>query len=279
MPRRILQFALHVAFLFVVVALLAACGGASSTPAPAATAEALGDALTAAELVGTNWQAVAFGSPGNSIPVDPDTTLTLSIGVERYAGSGGCNWFLGVYVAEGDQIAFRSPAETAVVCAEPADVMGQEATYLSALQNVIAYRQQDDLLLGYTSDDQLLLTFKPAEPVDFEGTEWALKFQNMDDQAAPLIIGTTVNATFADGTISGTAGCNTYQASYTLDGEALTISDLTKSDNTCDSPDGIMNQEALYFTNLAAATRLVQIGGMLQLLDADDVTVLAFGAP
>jgi hypothetical protein len=40
-----------------------------------------------------------------------------------------------------------------------------------------------------------------------------------------------------------------------------------------------MNQEALYFTNLAAATRLVQIGGMLQLLDADDVTVLAFGAP
>jgi heat shock protein HslJ len=279
MPRRTLQLALRILSPFVLSVVLAACGSGNSTPAPAEVAEAVGDAISAAKLVGTNWRPIAIGEPGNSMPIDEATSLTLSFGVERYAGSGGCNWFLGVYVVEGDQIAFRAPAETALICPEPANVMEQEATYLSALQNVIEYRMLEDKLLGFTSEDQLLLTFEPAEPVAFEGTEWALKFQDQNEQAAAVIIGTTITATFDGGRVSGSSGCNTYQGAYTLDGETLSITDLAVTEMACDTPEGVMDQEQLYLANLASATRLLQTGGVLQLLNAGDVTVLAFGAP
>ena len=87
--------------------------------------------------------------------------------------------------------------------------------------------------------------------------------------------------TFAEGKVTGSAGCNTYTGTYTLDGDKLTIAGLTVTDETkktCDSPRGIMDQEAIYLANLAGAVRLIQTAGVLQLLNADDETSLALCA-
>ena len=101
--------------------------------ADAGAAAALGDVLSAAQLAGTGWQALAFGSPGDGKPVDPATTLTLNFGVDRYVGSGGCNWFLGAYNVAGDSMELNAPSQTILQCTEPANVMQQESMYLSAL--------------------------------------------------------------------------------------------------------------------------------------------------
>lgn len=270
--------------------LLAACrqpAVPTPTPAPASAgasaAAALGDVLSAAQLAGTGWQALAFGSPDSGKLVDPATTLTLNFAADRYGGSGGCNWFLGTYNVAEASMELNAPSQTVLQCTAPPNVMRQESMYLSALYNVEEYRKLDDKLLAYAVGDQLLLTFRAAAPVPLEGTVWSLKFlQDPQDNVVAAIAGTTVTATFAEGKVTGGGGCNTYTGAYTLDGDKLTITGLSVADGakqTCESPAGIMDQEALYLANLAGAVRLVQTAGVLQLLNADDETSLAYGAP
>lgn len=269
--------------------LLAACrqpAVPTPTPAPASAAAggaALGDVLSAAQLVGTGWQAVAFGDAKDGKPVDPATSLTLNFGGNRYAGSGGCNWFLGTYNVAGANMELNAPSQTALQCTTPPDVMQQESMYLSALYNVDEYRKLDDKLLAYATGNQLLLTLREAAPVPLEGTTWTLKFlQDQQDNVVAAMAGTTVTAAFAGGKVTGSAGCNDYTATYTLADDQVTIADLTVvggAKKTCDSPKGIMDQEAVYLANLTGAVRLVQTTGVLQLLNADDETSLAYGAP
>lgn len=270
----------------VAAMLLVACrqpAVPTPTPAPAGAAGALGDVLSAAQLAGTGWQAVAFGDTGDGKPVDPATSLTLNFGADRYGGSGGCNWFLGTYNVAGDSMELNAPSQSDLQCTTPANVMQQEAMYLSALYNVDEYRKLDDKLLAYATGSQLLLTFREAPPVALEGTAWSLKFlQDPQDNVVTTMPGTTVSAAFAGGKVTGSAGCNNYTGTYTLDGDKLTIGDIAVAEGnkkTCDSPQGIMDQEAIYLANLAGSVRLVQTAGVLQLLNADDETSLAFGAP
>jgi heat shock protein HslJ len=294
MPHQSRQPALRTSFPLLLVALgamlLAACrqpAVPTPTPAPAGTAAGalavMGDVLAPAQLSGTGWQALAFGSRDDGKPVDGATTLTLNFGADRYGGSGGCNWFLGTYNVAGDSMELNAPSQTDLQCTAPPNVMQQESMYLSALYNVDEYRKLDDKLLAYATGNQLLLTFREVAPVPLEETAWSLKFlQDTQDNVVTTIGGTTVTATFADGKVTGSAGCNTYTGTYSLDGDKLNIAGLTVTDETkktCDSPAGIMDQEATYLANLAGAVRLVQTAGVLQLLNADDETSLAFAAP
>lgn len=290
MPHQSRPPALRTSLLLLLAAggavLLAACrqpAVPTPTPAPAGAAAALGDVLSATQLAGTGWQAVAFGDSSDGKPVDPATSLTLNFGADRYGGSGGCNWFLGTYDVAGDSMQLNAPSQTILQCTEPANVMQQESMYLSALYNVDEYRKLDDKLLAYATGSQLLLTFREAPPVALEGTAWSLKFlQDPQDNVAATMPGTTVSAAFAGGKVTGSAGCNNYTGTYTLDGDKLTIGDIAVAEGnkkTCDSPEGIMDQEAIYLANLAGSVRLVQTAGVLQLLNADDETSLAFGAP
>jgi heat shock protein HslJ len=280
--------ALRTFLLLLLVTALAACRQPdvptpSPAPADAGATPALGDVLSAAQLAGTGWQALAFGSPDDGKPVDPATTLTLNFAADRYGGAGGCNWFLGTYIVAGDSMQLNAPSQSNLQCTAPANVMEQESMYLSALYNIDEYRKLDDKLLAYTTGSQLLLTFREAPPVPFEGTAWSLKFlQDPQDNVVATTAGTMVTATFAEGTVTGSAGCNTYTGTYTLDGDKLAIAGLMVADGakkSCDSPQGIMDQEAVYLANLAGAVRLVQTAGVLQLLNADDETSLAYGAP
>lgn len=294
MPHQSRLSALRTCLLPILVAtgalLLAACSQPTvPTPTPAATgagagsSAAQGEVLAAAQLAGTGWQALAFGSPADGKLVDPATTLTLNFGADRYGGSGGCNWFLGTYNVAGDSMELNAPSQSDLQCAAPANVMQQEAMYLSALYNVTEYRKLDDQLLAYATGNQLLLTFRAATPVPLEGTAWSLKFlQDTQDNVVPTLAGTAVTLTLAQGKVTGSGGCNTYTGTYTLAGDTLSIAGLAVADGaqkTCDSPQGIMDQEAIYLANLAGAVRLVQTAGVLQLLNADDETSLAFAAP
>ena len=292
MPHQSRLHALRTFLLLLLVtalaAMLAACRQpAVPTPTPASAdagaAAALGDVLSAAQLAGTGWQALAFGSTGDGKPVNPATTLTLNFGADRYGGSGGCNWFLGAYTIAGDSMELNAPSQSDLQCTEPANVMQQEAMYLSALYNITEYRKLDDQLLAYATGNQLLLTFRAAAPVPLEGTAWSLKFlQGTQNNVVATLGGTTVTLTLTQGKVTGSAGCNTYTGTYTLDGDKLAIAGLTvtgETKKTCDSPQGIMDQEAIYLANLAGAVRLIQTAGVLQLLNADDETSLAYAAP
>jgi len=231
------------------------------------------------KLIGTSWQADSFGGPdpADQLAVIPGSRLTLNIGPVRYGGTGGCNFFLGVYEVDGDVMRFMTPATTVATCTPP-EVMNQEGTYLASLRNIIAYSKDGDQLLGYTADDQLLITFSPAPTVTFESTVWELRFQEYGNGLSPIIAGTEVTATFAAGQLSGFAGCNSYNTTYTLDDEGnFSAPAVVSTRVACEEPKGVMDQETQYLQNLQDSTKLVQIGGLLQLLGPEDKPLAIFG--
>ncbi len=85
-------------------------------------------------------------------------------------------------------------------------------------------------------------TEEPPAGSDLEGIEWVL------DDTLP---DTEMTALFQDGTLSGSSGCNTYSATYQINGNNLVISSPVATEMAC--AEEIMTQESEYLANLMAA--------------------------
>ena len=97
---------------------------------------------------------------------------------------------------------------------------------------------------------------------DLNGSTWYLWYIN----DAPIVNGTTVygqfviNADGVTGTLSGSAGCNSYLASF---GENLGVQTSLSAKQVCTKPNGIMNQEGNYINILSRAFGYWQTGNQL----------------
>ena len=88
---------------------------------------------------------------------------------------------------------------------------------------------------------------RAADPLD--GTSWQLQYYR---KTAP-ISGTTITAQFADGEISGSAGCNKYGGVYEVDGSEISIGEIYFTEMACMEPAGVIEQEQQYLGYLGEA--------------------------
>ena len=176
--RRYIVLALSAFFVFA----LGACIGGNSTPEPSpAEVEAqVQEQLASLELVGTSWRLDYFGEESDGISAIEGTNATVNFFVDRYAGTGGCNYFLGVYNTDGSAIQILTPSQSRVVCAEPEGIMEQDATFVSTLLNSVEYGLEGEQLVLFTTGQQRLATLSPTESVALEGTTWSLRFAPVD---------------------------------------------------------------------------------------------------
>ncbi len=116
-------------------------------------------------------------------------------------------------------------------------------------------------------------TGSPAAGSTLAGTSWllaSLKGQNVLPKPQ-------ITATFnEDNTLSGSGGCNSYSASYTVEGNSLTIGPAISTQMAC--PDPIMSQETAYLTVLGSVATYQIQGNTLELADASGATVATFTA-
>ena len=106
---------------------------------------------------------------------------------------------------------------------------------------------------------------------------WTLISMLAGTGTSNILPGTTITAIFAkDGTISGSAGCNNYVASYNSGVNTLTIGALVITPMTCNSPTGIMNQEQIFLTNLQGTATFTITGDLLSISDTNGRTLLTF---
>jgi len=84
------------------------------------------------------------------------------------------------------------------------------------------------------------------------GTQWLLTGLEQNGVEQPLVQGTKLTLQFGDGTVGGSAGCNSFGGTYVVNGQNLTISDLRQTLMACDPPT-IMQQETRYTTALLQA--------------------------
>jgi polar amino acid transport system substrate-binding protein len=115
----------------------------------------------------------------------------------------------------------------------------------------------------------------PTNPL--AGRSWQMTSYYDGQAVISALAGTEVTAVFGDdGSVSGSAGCNTYNATYQADGNSLTVGSVTATRQTCSEPEGIMEQESAYLVALESATAYQIEGDELELTDAEGVQVATF---
>ena len=120
------------------------------------------------------------------------------------------------------------------------------------------------LLMTIASCDSF--TGKNATEDDLMGSTWVLT--NIGTLSAQK--GVEVTLVFdSEDSLSGYTGCNSYESSYSLNGESFTVSGIVSSDDSC--AESIMDQEANFILTLEGAESIQIFGDNLVIKSTDAI--------
>jgi heat shock protein HslJ len=234
-------------------------------------------AANRASLEGTQWKLVSIGpleNPQSPVPggdytarfVRPPETASGVI-----VGATGCNDYNAVYAANLNEIKINPPIRTENPDCAPG-LSEQEQMYYMALNAASSYRiLGDSLQIPYSQGQVLNFVAIPpqvsapegAGPLTaLNGTQWWLK--SIDTSV--IMPGSEVTAEFAinadgaSGTISGSSGCNTYNAEIT---GVFQVGPPVSTKMACANPAGVMDQETTYLAALERASSFTLAGDQL----------------
>jgi heat shock protein HslJ len=248
------------------------------TPAATMAAEDGSDGLTgsaqAASLEGTTWILSQQAVDGALAPLPEGVVATLLMQDGAAGGSGGCNSWFGDYALDGDALTFSRIGSTMMFCEGPqSDV---EQAYFANLGSVASYSIAGSQLTLLSADSAPLLVLDEAPEATIVGS-WVATSIAMGDAIVSSAQTSAVTADFgADGQLSGSDGCNTYHATYEVEGQSIAIGPLATTKKGCLS-DELNEQSVAYAAALEAArTWTVEPTGALFLLSAEGTVLVTF---
>ena len=109
------------------------------------------------------------------------------------------------------------------------------------------------------------------DPTALEGESWILT-QMLTAGGQTEIVQTGVSAQFDGSTISGTAGCNTYNASYEADGSEISFGPIAATKKIC--PEDEQSTEDRYLQLLAEIGSYEVSGRSMSMNETDGTPVL-----
>ncbi len=254
----------RLAALAMLTALpLAGCASDSGSGAGSATG------ATAPSLAGTSWELAEYAAEGETTltAVPDDVRATADFTDDQISGSAGCNSFSGTYTTDGDTIEIGPLATTKRACV-PA-VTAVESGYLARLGAATTFAIAGGTLTLSDASGQVVLAYAESEPVALTGTTWqATGINNGTGGVTSLVAGSAVTAEFADdGTLTGSAGCNSYNGSYEVLGDTMTIGPLASTRMACEPE--VDEQESNYLAALENVTQFTLDRDRLELRDDD----------
>jgi heat shock protein HslJ len=158
-----------------------------------------------------------------------------------------------------------------MLCAGEA-IMQQEERYQAALIAAEAFTIENDTLIIHTTEGDL--SFTPAVPLPLEGVKWQSQGIVRDGALVSTWVDAEITATFADGRVTGAAGCNDYFANYEVDGQSLSIGDVGSTKMACDEERN--QREAEFLAALVDVTGYETDLTTLTLTDAEGQPLLIF---
>jgi len=99
------------------------------------------------------------------------------------------------------------------------------------------------------------------------GTDWVLDEFGSEDDLTAVLPDTSITLNFADGSVNGSAGCNSYFGEFTQSGSSLTFGAIGATKMAC--PEPIMQQENNYLAALGIVSTFALEGDQLTLHYAD----------
>ncbi len=117
----------------------------------------------------------------------------------------------------------------------------------------------------------------PSEAADpLNGTSWTLTSLLTEAGTTNVLSNTTITATFINGNVTGSSGCNRYFGHYELtDQRNVTFTSLGSTVMYCETP-GVMDQETTYVALLQNTTTYAVSADTLSLLNGAGQVQLTF---
>jgi heat shock protein HslJ len=271
----------------VILALLVAgCTTPQTTPPTPSPTTAVPTTIPPIPPITGTWTLISALAGQGSTTVLPGTTITATFsGGETVSGSAGCNNYVAMYQVEKTNLKVGKPATSKMMCNSPAGIMDQETIYLSNLQGAASYAISGDQLTIADVSGKTLLTYQKAAAtgvhMPLANITWKLEmYRSSSGSNVPVIQTTNVTALFgSDGSMTGSAGCNSYTGTYTTSGSnGISVGPLATTRMYCGDP-GVMDQETAYLTLLRTVSSYeVTEDGMLNLMNSTGTPVLVYSS-
>ena len=209
---------------------------------------------TAAPITSLTFGKIWVVDSMNGSPVIAGTRLTLSIGVNGYSGSDGCNRFARAteedapVVRDDGSIAFSQPGTTLALCSRPKGIMTQADVYLQTLSRGRSIRIQGDVLEILGQEGEVRLVFVNMAPLygspeDLTGTAWRL----LSDRPDTISVDAPTLAFWSDGFLGGTASYYGYVAEYEKYGTHPIVRSISLTESDDIRPNRVLGPRSLRF--------------------------------
>ena len=230
---------------------------AAGAELPVMAAPALPDSL-----VGRTWAWLETTTPEETIGAADPARYTVDFLADGTAAiQADCNRVVAAYTTDGQSITITPGPSTLAACPDDS----QADVFLSQLSNAATFFFRNDELFidqfasaGTMRFVSLAAVSGPVTgPVDGpSGRTFRVVSFGPTGAEQMVIEGTEITALFdeAGGTVSGTAGCNSYSGDLRTPSGAFSIGPLASTAMACVEPAGIMEQEAAFLAALSAAT-------------------------
>jgi len=158
-----------------------------------------------------------------------------------------------------------------------------------SFENYPAVGQDSREVQPFITTTYELLTFNPDNTNSRERIEitvvnglttgrWVLQSYSTPGSLNIPVPGTELTARFgADGSLSGSGGCNNYSGGFMAYDQTLRISNVTSSQALCADPAGVMEQEGTFLTLLQQASKMKISAGQLDVFDSSGNRIMVFG--
>jgi heat shock protein HslJ len=219
------------------------------------------------------WQQTLMNNDDQFTPDNPGNYTVQFMADGTVSVQADCNRVGGSYTLDGSQITIELGPSTLAAC--PEGSLGDQ--FLQNLGQANSYFFDGEDLIIDLMFDSGTMRFSPQSN-ELGGTSWVVTgYNNGRGGVVSTIIGTEITADFgADGTLSGSAGCNSYQAGYEVEGNSITIGQPASTRKACAEPEGIMQQEQEYLAALPTAATYQISGDRLEMRAADGSIVATF---
>jgi heat shock protein HslJ len=224
-------------------------------------------------LEGPQWILTGSGPVDNPQPPVEGAIFTASFerqfgmpsGVK--SGATGCRNYTATYAMNFNQIKVNLPQASKGTCSDAQ--LETEQGYFLGLNAARNYYIEGNTLYVYYDNNVLIFVGNyPAGQVGpltlLNGTEWQLVSIDaqkvMPDAQVSLLF--EVNSDGRSGRISGSSGCNTYNAEIK---GFFSLGPVISTAASCDEPEGVMKQEGEYLTVLQSARGVSLEGNTLKI--------------
>lgn len=237
--------------LAVTIAFLAAGCGPS------------GDDNATGGLDGTEWTVVSIAGTSTIAGSRPEISFAQDGTV---AGTDGCNQYSARFATDGGTVSLSQFASTWRGCGPLLDAQARAFTqaFVGATEwrltqaETLELAGQGDIVAEPSANDPAAV---PSAATELSGTRWILADMDGSVDFARLVLTLEFGR---DGTLTGFAGCNTFDGRYAVTGDEISLGPLVTTKIACERPASAV--EPAYLRALdAAGTWSIDDAGQLLL--------------